>query len=133
METEIDLTRTFSGLPAPVDYWHVVERRDDGIKWERIFGEKITVIESISIKGDGRRWLQVSVAKPSPKKMPTYQDLEVARKLFIGEDRECYQIFPPKARYINICPVLHLWCCLDAPDGALPHMEEINDDGVLSV
>jgi len=123
---------TYSGLPAP-NYWHVVERREDGILWERLQGERITVIESTSIKSDGRRWLQVSVAKPSPKKIPTHEDLLIAMKLFVGEDRECYQIFPPKARYIDICPVLHLWCCLDAPDGVLPKMEGINDDGVLAV
>lgn len=128
---EMDTTKTWSGLPAPVD-WHVVDRRSDGIKWERLKGERITAIESTSIKADGKTWLQVSVAKPKPSKMPAYEDLMTARKLFIGEDRESYQIFPPKDRYVNICPVLHLFCCLDAPLGVLPQMEGIVD-GILTV
>jgi hypothetical protein len=118
---EYDDTKTWSGLEAPRG-WHIVERGGDGLKWQRMFGEAITVIESTSVK-DGRTWLHVSVAKPSPKKMPTYEDLQTARRLFIGEDREAYMVFPTKDRYVNFFPVLHLFCCLDKPEGVLPRFE----------
>lgn len=122
--TEHDETKTWSGLPAP-EYWHIVDRKGDGLMWERMRGEKITVIESTKTDSDGRMWLHVSVAKPTKKKLPTYEDLQTARKLFISEDRECYQIFPTKEHYVNINPVLHLWCCLDTPEGVLPRFDGI--------
>lgn len=91
------------------------------------------MIESVAPHGDdGRNWLHVSVSRPNGK-MPSYEDLALIRKLFIGEDRECYMIFPTKERYVNInANVLHLYCCLDQPDGVLPHMEgEVA--GILSI
>lgn len=118
---ELDSSKTHSGLPAPAN-WHIIERRQDGLMWQRLTGEAIKVIESSKVESDGRLWLHVSVSKPK-KKMPTYDDLQAARKLFIGEHRECYQIFPTSERYININPVLHLWCCLSLPEGVLPRFE----------
>lgn len=126
---EIDMTKTWSGLPAPNDY-HIIDAVWDhhpphkrcGHKWERLFGQRITVIEDITVKADGRRWLHVSVAKPNGK-MPTYEDIQEVRRLFIGKQRECYRIYPIKERYINFAHVLHLWSCIDKPDGVLPHME----------
>lgn len=118
---ELDSTKTYSGLAAPAN-WHIIERRQDGLMWQRLTGEAIKVIESIAIETDGLHWLHVSVSKPK-KKMPTYDDLQVARRLFIGEHRECYQVFPTSERYININPVLHLWACMDRPEGVLPRFE----------
>jgi hypothetical protein len=120
--TEIDTTKTYSGLPAPRD-WHIIEIGGDGLMWERLIGQPIKVIESISTEADARRWLHVSVSKSPSKKMPTYEDLQEARKWFIGEERECYMVFPPKGRYVNINPVLHLFACLDQPGGVLPQFE----------
>jgi hypothetical protein len=122
--TDIDLSKTMSGLAAP-DYWAVTERRPDGLMWQRLRGEAIKVIESIAIETDGRRWLHVSVSKPSKAKMPTYEDIQTMRKLFVGEHRECYMVFPPAERYVNINPVLHLWTCLDAEKGVLPQFDGV--------
>lgn len=112
---------TFSGLPAPRG-WHIILTQDDGHKWERLIGERLTVIESVAVRSDGKRWLHVSVAKPN-RKNPTYDDVQYIRKLFIGEDRESYMVFPPKDRYVDINPVLHLFTCLDQSDGVLPQFE----------
>lgn len=129
--TEYDTTKTYSGLNAPRD-WHIIDRREDGFMWERLVGQPIKVIESISTEDDGRRWLHVSVSKSPSKKVPTYDDLQVARLNFIGEHRECYQVFPTKERYININPVLHLFACLDAEEGVLPKFEGMaNIEGAL--
>lgn len=129
--TEIDTTKTYSGLPAPRD-WHIIEVGADGLMWERLTGQPIKVIESIATEDDGRRWLHVSVSKSPSKKMPTYDDLQAARINFIGEHRECYQVFPTKDRYININPVLHLFACLDAEEGVLPKFEGMaNIEGAL--
>ena len=134
---EIDDSTTVSGLPAP-EGWSCWERSGDedgiyGRKWRRTYGESISVVESTVVKDDGKLWLHVSVAKPNPKKFPTWEDLQTARKLFVGEHRECYLIFPTKDRYVSFFDVLHLYCCLDAPDGVLPRMEGEIAPGVLSV
>lgn len=128
--TERDTTKTYSGLPAPQD-WHIIGHREDGLMWERLVGQRITVIESIAVQG-GKRWLHVSVAKPN-KAMPTWEDLHVARKLFIGEERECYQIFPPKERYVNLYNVLHLFCCLEQEAGVLPQFDKMVQFGEKAI
>lgn len=128
--TEIDFSKTYSGLEAP-DGWHRVEPWGDGLVWERLTGQNIQVIEDITTKSDGRKWLHVSVSKPNHK-MPTYDDLQLVRVLFVGEHRECYQVFPTKERYVNLGNVLHLWACLDQPEGVLPHFEGIID-GITTV
>lgn len=125
---------TISGLEAP-PYWFIVEYRDDGLMWMRTQGKAISVIEDITIKADGKRWLHVSLACQGKhhNKLPTYEDMQEVRRLFVGEHRECYQIMPPKNRWINFANVLHLWCCLDQPDGVLPRMEGEIAPGVLSI
>ena len=128
--TEIDTSKTWGGLPAPSD-WHRVSRiyRYDpprelcGYAWERMTGQRLMVFEDVSPKSDGKRWLHVSVSKPGLK-MPTWEDLETVRKLFVG-NRECYQVFPTEERYVSHHNVLHLWACLDHPDGVLPHFERM--------
>lgn len=138
---EWDESKTWGGLPAP-QHWFIVDHIWDyhtrtervGFMWERTVGQRLTVIEDLCLKADGHRWLHISVAKPN-KKLPTYEDLQEARRLFIG-DRECYMIFPTSDRYVNFENVLHLWCCVDAPEGVLPHMEEkveIRGEEVLSI
>src|SRR5260221_483102 len=121
--SEWDDSKTWSGLAAPL-YWLIVERRADGLMWLRTRGEPISVIEDITAKADGRRWLHVSVAKRK-NKMPTYNDLQTARKLFVGEHRESYMVFPPTGRYVNIGNTFHLWACMDAEAGVLPHFEGV--------
>lgn len=61
--------------------------------WERMFGSRISVIEDVDIKADGRTWLHVSVGAPK-NRLPSYEELQVARKAFVGEHREAYMIFP---------------------------------------
>jgi hypothetical protein len=124
---EIDDSTTVSGLPAPFGWICLSTRRDeDGIYgriWKRTTGQAIRVIESICTRPDGHTWLHVSVSKPN-RKLPTWEDVQVMRTCFVGEYRESYMIFPTQDRYVNIHPgVLHLYCCLDQPEGVLPHME----------
>ena len=138
---EYDTTETWSGLEAPRG-WHVtdvIHSHEDGsvcgFAWQRLTGQAIMVMEDVTIKADGKRWLHVSVAKPN-NKMPTYTDLQEARILFLGEDRESYSVYPPKERYVNFTNTLHLWCNLDQPDGVLPHFDgvvELNGQKVRSI
>lgn len=136
---DIDDTTTVSGLPAPRGWVCEDRRRDErGVHsrlWRRTEGEAISVAESLYNRPDdnGRLWLHVSVAKPGAKKMPTWEDLQTLRTLFVGEDREAYMIFPTQDRYVNLHNVLHLYCCLDQPRGVLPQMEGEIRPGVKSI
>jgi hypothetical protein len=129
---EIDHSTTWGGLPSPQG-WHIIDgiyvydnpnHPRCGHVWERMKGYPLRVWEDVSVKGDGKRWLHVSLSRRN-QKMPTWEDMQEVKKLFIGEDRECYQVFPSKERYVNLGNVLHLWCCLDQPDGVLPHFERV--------
>lgn len=139
---ERDTSKTWSGLEAPIG-WYIADTIHSheephpicGYFWERLSGQRIAVMEDVSIKADGKRWLHVSVSKPN-RKMPTYEDIQEVRRLFVGEHRECYQVFPTSDRYVDFYHVLHLWCNLDEPDGVLPHFEAsiiLNGKEMLSV
>lgn len=81
-----------------------VYQRQDGLR----------VISSVILDPDqdNQRWLHVSMSRPTT--MPSYEDLQTVKDLFIGQTRKAVQIFPPKAQHVNVHPnCLHLWCCLD--------------------
>lgn len=103
-----------------VGRWKRVRTDPRGAAWEQFLGG-LRVIESVYFYGDARElWHHVSVSRAS--RLPTWDDLKLVRADFIGDERECYQVFPPRDRWVNDNPnVLHLWCCLDRPDGVLPN------------
>lgn len=64
---------------------------------------------------DGGWWLHVSVSRA--KYVPSYDDLADVKRTFVTDDVQAVQIFPRRARHVNIhAYCLHLWACLD-PDG----------------
>lgn len=72
-------------------------------------------------------WLHVSYSHQ--KKIPNYDTTTYVRRHFIGESRECINVFPPKDRYVNIHPnCLHLWCPLDPRDITWPKFEKYFED-----
>lgn len=74
----------------------------------------LLVLVSEEVHEDGLTYLHVSFSRRS--RLPDYSDLDWVRKGFVGEDRECWQYFPPKAEYVNAHPyTLHLWHCYDRP------------------
>lgn len=58
--------------------------------------------------GDDSEWLHASIARTD--RMPDYADLVALKAAVFGDDRECYQVFPPKSRHVSIHDqALHLW------------------------
>jgi len=56
-------------------------------------------------------WLHVSVSRKD--RIPSYEDLHLVKRLFIGDHRDCVQYFPPRSKHVNLHPFcLHLWHCL---------------------
>lgn len=95
--------------------WTVVRQDTSGRAAEQ---RGLAVIETVHRESDGKRWHHVSMSRAS--RMPTYEDVSLVRRVFIGEAVECYQVFPPASRYVNRHPFcLHLWHCLDVREGAV--------------
>ncbi len=60
------------------------------------------------IVSDGIGWEHVSVSRQN--KVPTWNDMVVAKNLFWGDEDTVIQYHPPKSQYVNICEFcLHLW------------------------
>lgn len=106
----VGIVLTFGGKCLP-EKWRYVNRTEDGAAYVHKT-DHISVIESIAIELDGKRWQHVSVSRPD--RLPDYADLTFVKKHWIGEDKYAYFVFPPREKHINIDKhCLHLWCCLD--------------------
>lgn len=92
--------------------WRLIMRGGDGAKYH--YGADMTVIVSVATELDGRGWLHMSMSHR--RRLPSWEELVLARNVLLGEDRTVYQVLPPKKEHVNICDrVLHVWCCLDGP------------------
>lgn len=72
----------------------------------------LCVLETIRPYEDGKTWHHVSASFPD--RLPTWEDLGMVKRIFMGNNVTALQIFPPASRYVSLHPyVLHLWRCLD--------------------
>jgi hypothetical protein len=97
-----------------------------GPSWPGAFTHRngLRVIETVNRERDGKLWHHVSASRQS--RLPDWYDMKLVRQDFVGDDRESYMVFAPEARWVNTHPnTLHLWCCLDAPDGVLPDFRHL--------
>jgi len=125
-ETCVRLYRALREARPVEAAWRCLAREDDGAAWEYP-AAGLRVIESVGeywprVAAPGKRrehWQHVSVSRAG--RLPDYEDMKLVRRIFVGDDRECYAVYPPESRWVNDHPfVLHLWCSLDSPDGVLP-------------
>lgn len=90
--------------------WRCMVRSYDGRHW--IHDNGLSVIVSLAMESDGRKWLHASVARAD--RLPTYDDMRTLKDTFIGRRRKAIQVFAPESEHVNINPYcLHLWCRLD--------------------
>jgi|JI10StandDraft_1071094.scaffolds.fasta_scaffold1819773_2 hypothetical protein len=99
-------------LRKPPKGWRRIEEwwTANGAGWRSSTG--LAVMLSGAVELDGRRWVHVSTSRRD--RMPSYEDLAVVKRLFIGEERRAIQVFVPHTEHVNrhqFC--LHLWCCVD--------------------
>ena len=88
----------------------VLHETSNGAGWRSMSG--IAVMLSGSRELDGRRWIHVSASRRD--RIPSYDDLALVKRLFVGDERQAVQVFAPRSEHVNLhryC--LHLWCCLD--------------------
>ena len=72
----------------------------------------LAVIVSIDQSASSSEWLHVSCSRRG--RLPSWEDLKMVKAVFVGPDKEAFQVLPPDAEYINDHPfTLHLWHCLD--------------------
>ena len=73
----------------------------------------LSVIASVG-KYNGVEWLHVSFSRRS--RMPTYDDLQLVKREFIGNNKKAVMVFPEEKNYVNIHPnCLHLWYSAENP------------------
>jgi len=78
----------------------------------------LCVVETIAPELDGHDWHHVSLSYAD--RLPSYADMQMVKRVFMGGAVEAYQVFPPASRHVNIHPYcLHLWARRDGT-AALP-------------
>jgi len=65
--------------------------------WFRSPRRGLTVVVSIHDGSDKQPWLWVDIMKKSG--IPSYDDIQYVKKLFIGEDKQAIQVFPAGREY----------------------------------
>jgi hypothetical protein len=94
--------------------WPMIQEANDGFIFRSANG--IDVIISGQIE-DGKRWLHVSLSRKH--RMPTYEDIALVKRAFIGDGLKAIMIFPERKYHVNLHSFcLHLWACLE--DDQLP-------------
>lgn len=95
------------------------KRRDwggDGEAWQ-LMG--LRVIWSVAIEQDSRPWLHVSVSRQ--ERLPSYSDMALVKRLFIGPKRYAYSVWANEQYHINQhANCLHLWAVVDDEGEPLP-------------
>lgn len=100
-------------------YWSLAHVQADGAMfvYEPRFGRRLKVSISACREQDGRLWMHLSVSSWNQtwkeQSIPDWVRLKLAKDVFIGPEREAYQVLPRAADYVNIGEVLHLFCCLE--------------------
>jgi hypothetical protein len=72
----------------------------------------VRVLVSCAHYGDEKHWLHVSVSRKN-RELPNWDLMSQVKDVFIGADRTALQVMPPRAKHVNIAPILHLWHCLE--------------------
>jgi len=74
----------------------------------------VMVLFSVGVENDGRKWIHVSLSRPN--RLPSWEDIQAVKDLFIGTERYAYQVLPPKLEHYSLPQgrprsgyVLHLW------------------------
>lgn len=79
---------------------------------ESSLSNRLMVIVTGSEERDGKRWVHVSMSRSA--KTPSYSDMCLVKRAFIGDDRMAVQVFPRRSEHVNIHEhCLHLWHCVD--------------------
>ncbi len=111
MKRELTEVLQSAGIGTNDDWELKTHLAEDGYKFTHKT-EKLSVIVSINIEDDYKKWIHLSLARPD--RMPDYNDLVNIRHDFLG-NRKVIMVLPEIDKHVNIHPYcLHLFHCLDA-------------------
>ena len=110
--------------------WRKLQEAEDGEAWRTA---NLVVIWSVARAATGPLfWLHVSVSHRN--RLPTWAEMALAKRLFIGPERWACQLHPPAAEHVNLhSRVLHLWAPWRASDWPLPDLSATLPDGTRTV
>lgn len=99
--------------------WKLIATAQDGASLRNDQGLQVIVSGEFH---DSKAWIHASLSRRS--KMPTYEDLAMVKKVFVGDDKRAFMVLPDAAHHVNLHPFcLHLYCCIDG-DG-LPEFSAV--------
>lgn len=78
----------------------MIKEAADGYAYQTLNG--LFVIQSEAVEADGNVWLHTSFSRKS--RMPTYEDMAMVKRIFIGDGQKAVMVFPDKAHHVNIHP-----------------------------
>jgi hypothetical protein len=106
----VKLTYQYAPLKIPKD-WNRRNAQEGFIVYRHTSG--LEVILSVDDKfGDGRTWIHCSCAYSD--KLPTYNEVCLVKRFFIGTNRKALMIFPEERNHVNIHSyALHLWSAIE--------------------
>ena len=100
-------------LPPQWQPWTSAETGNGrGWRARTSIGAGLAVMLSGAVELDGRRWVHVSLSRRD--RMPSYDDMALVKRVFIGADRKAVQVFPQRREHYSLHEFcLHLWHCVD--------------------
>lgn len=119
-----DAPETEAQLPKPPPSWTHSQTLGLPLWMMKSIGNPhrdLAVTRTVGVELDGRMWVHVAVSHP--KRMPTWDDLSLVKRLFIGDERPAVQVHPVASEHYSLRGegraerVLHLWAPLT---GGLP-------------
>lgn len=113
---KIEQAETLTGRALPGG-WTALPWAGEGMGEALIAGRRyyslsgMGVIESLE-QHSRARWQHVSLS--FPHRAPSWADIVMIKRVFIGREREAVQFIPPDSEYVNVHPfTFHLWAPLD--------------------
>ena len=98
----------------PIGWDHVSDRIANASSYRK-HCTSLQVLLSVDTMTDETSFIHLSVSRG--KKIPSWEDLTLCKRLFIGDGLEAYQVMPKEEDYINVCKTcLHIWCPIDRRD-----------------
>ena len=124
------------GFPDEEDLprgWRAKVQIDELVAAYSLPKRKLRIILGIEEKSHcNGPWIHLSVSHA--KALPSHKTMMMCKELFIGDNREAIEIYPPKSRDIDAPDnCLHLWAPMDPRDRTWPKMETVLDDGTIII
>lgn len=105
-------------LRAIATGWDIREVSGDGFLAVRHRPNRLSLVVSAAVEGDGRPWLHLSVS--GFRRLPSWEELVATKEAVVGTAHTAVQVIPDRDHYINLNPyVLHLFLPIDG-DPFLP-------------